>query len=195
MTNFEKQIAFIMELDKMKHIIRQNYLSNAGRKENDAEHSWHLAVMACVLAEHANEKVDVLRTIKMLLVHDVVEIDAGDTYAYDAAANVDKREREVKAAERIFGLLPKEQAEEYRGLWDEFEEMKTPESKFANTIDKFHPFLLNAASGGKSWKEHGVSKTQVLERNKRTHEGSETIWQYQKEQIEIHAAKGDLREE
>lgn len=194
MTNFEKQIAFIMELDKMKQIVRQNYLSDGSRKENDAEHSWHLAVMACVLAEHSNEKIDVLKTLKMLLVHDIVEIDAGDSYAYDPAANVDKRERELKAAERIFGLLPEEQEKEYRGLWDEFEEMQTPESKFANTIDKLHPFLLNAASGGKSWKEHGVRKSQILERNKRTAEGSEKLWQYEREWIDKHVQMGNIIE-
>lgn len=194
MTNFEKQIAFIMELDKMKQIVRQNYLSDGSRKENDAEHSWHLAVMACVLAEHSNEKIDVLKTLKMLLVHDIVEIDAGDSYAYDPAANVDKRERELKAAERIFGLLPEEQEKEYRGLWDEFEEMQTPESKFANTIDKLHPFLLNAASGGKSWKEHGVRKSQILERNQRTAEGSEKLWQYEREWIDKHVQMGNIIE-
>lgn len=195
MTNFEKQISFILELDKMKHIMRQNYLSNGSRKENDAEHSWHLAVMACVLAEHSNQEIDLLKTIKMLLVHDIVEIDAGDTYAYDPAANADKRERELKAAERLFGLLPEEQAEEYRGLWDEFEAMETPEAKFANTIDKVHPFLLNSASGGKSWKEHGVRKTQILERNKRTAEGSEILWKLEEEWIEKHIQMGNLIDE
>lgn len=192
MTDFEKQIAFIMELDKIKYITRQNYLSDGSRKENDAEHSWHLALMAFVLADYANQKIDLLKTMKMLLVHDVVEIDAGDTYAYDAEANLDKRERELKAAERIFGLLPQEQAEEYRSLWDEFEEMTTPEAKFANTIDKIHPFLLNSASGGKSWKEHGVKKSQVLQRNERTHEGSDRLWQYIKEKIDYHVDRGDL---
>lgn len=194
MTNFEKQLAFIMELDKIKHVTRQNYLADGSRKENDAEHSWHLALMAFVLAEYANEKVDVLKTIKMVILHDVVEIDAGDTYAYDAEANYDKKERELKAAERIFGLLPPEQAEEYRKLWDEFEEMETPEAKFANTLDKIQPFLLNAASGGKSWKEHGVRKSQVLERNSRTSEGSESLWEYVKQQIDFQTRNGNLKD-
>lgn len=193
MTDLEKQIQFIMELDKIKHIIRRNYLADGSRRENDAEHSWHLAVMAMVLAEHANQKMDVLRTIKMLLIHDVVEIDAGDTYAYDANGHKDKREREVKAAERIFCLLPGEQAIEFRKLWDEFEEMETAEAKFANALDKIHPFLLNAASNGRSWKEHGIKKSQVIKINERTHEGSEALWQYIKEQIDLQTANGNLQ--
>lgn len=192
MTDFEKQIAFIMELDKIKKIGRQTYLSDASRKENDAEHSWHLALMVFVFADYANEPIDVLRTMKMVLLHDVIEIDAGDTYAYDTEGNKTKREREVKAADRIFGLLPKEQAAEYRGLWDEFEAMETPEAKFANMLDKVQPLLLNDASGGKSWEEHGVKKSQVLARNERTHEGSEELWAYAKSLIEKNAANGKL---
>ena len=135
MTDFEKQISFIMELDKIKKITRQTYLSDGSRKENDAEHSWHLALMAFVLADYANEPVDVLKTMKMVLLHDVIEIDAGDTYAYDTEGNKTKRERELKAADRIFGLLPEAQQKEYRrSLWDEFEAMETPESKFANML-------------------------------------------------------------
>lgn len=195
MTDFEKQISFIMELDKIKKIGRQTYLSDASRKENDAEHSWHLALMAFVLADYANEKIDVLKTIKMVLLHDVIEIDAGDTYAYDTEGNKTKRERELKAADRIFGLLPKEQAEEYRGLWDEFEEMETAEAKFANTLDKVQPLFLNDASGGKSWEEHGVRKNQVLARNERTHEGSEELWAYAKSLIEKNVKAGKLIDE
>ena len=195
MTDFEKQIAFIMELDKIKQITRQTYLSDASRKENDAEHSWHLAVMAFVLADHANERIDVLKTIKMALLHDVVEIDAGDTYAYDTAGNETKRERELAAADRIFGLLPDAQRDEYRGLWDEFEAMETAEARFANMLDKVQPLLLNDASGGRSWEEHGVKKSQVMARNERTHEGSEELWAYAKRLIEKNVEKGRLLDE
>lgn len=195
MTDFEKQISFIMELDKIKKIGRQTYLSDASRKENDAEHSWHLALMAFVLADYANEKVDVLKTMKMVLLHDVIEIDAGDTYAYDTEGNKTKRERELKAADRIFGLLPEEQQREYRGLWDEFEAMETPEAKFANMLDKVQPLLLNDASGGKSWEEHGVKKSQVMARNERTHEGSEALWAYAKSLIEKNVEQGKLLDE
>lgn len=195
MTDFEKQMAFIMELDKIKQIGRQTYLSDASRKENDAEHSWHLALMAFVFADYANEKIDVLKTMKMVLLHDVIEIDAGDTYAYDTEGNKTKRVRELAAADRIFGLLPKEQAAEYRGLWDEFEAMETPEAKFANMLDKVQPLLLNDASGGKSWAEHGVKKSQVMARNARTHEGSEKLWAYAKGLIERNVESGNLLDE
>lgn len=151
--------------------------------------------MAFVLADYANEKIDVLKTIKMVLLHDVIEIDAGDTYAYDTEGNKTKRERELKAADRIFGLLPKEQEREYRGLWDEFEEMETAEAKFANTLDKVQPLFLNDASGGKSWEEHGVRKNQVLARNERTHEGSEELWAYAKSLIEKNVKAGKLIDE
>lgn len=195
MTDFEKQMAFIMELDKIKKIGRQTYLSDASRKENDAEHSWHLALMAFMFADYANEKIDVLKTMKMVLLHDVVEIDAGDTYAYDTEANKTKRERELKAADRIFGMLPEGQAAEYRGLWDEFEAMETAEAKYANMLDKVQPLLLNDASGGKSWSEHGVKKSQVMARNTRTHEGSEELWAYAKNLIERNTAEGKLIDE
>ena len=192
MTDFEKQIQFTMELDKIKKIGRQTYLSDASRKENDAEHSWHLALMAFVLADYSNEPIDVLKTMKMVLLHDVIEIDAGDTYAYDTEANKTKRERELKAADRIFGLLPEAQKSEYRGLWDEFEAMETPESKFANMLDKVQPLLLNDASGGKSWAEHGVQISQVLKRDERVHEGSEEIWAYAKSILEKNVKNGRL---
>ena len=185
MTDFEKQISFIMELDKIKKITRQTYLSDGSRKENDAEHSWHLALMAFVLADYANEPIDVLKTMKMVLLHDVIEIDGNKT----------KRERELKAADRIFGLLPEAQQKEYRGLWDEFEAMETPESKFANMLDKVQPLFLNDASGGISWEEHGVKKSQVLKRDERVHEGSERIWEYAKSLIEKNAKYGKLIDE
>lgn len=195
MTDLNKQIAFIMELDKIKKIGRQTYLSDASRKENDAEHSWHLALMAFVLADYANEEIDVLKTMKMVLLHDVVEIDAGDTYAYDTEGNKTKRERECKAAERIFGILPEKQQKEYRSLWDEFEAMESAEAKFANMLDKVQPLLLNDASCGKSWAEHGVKKSQVMQRNARTHEGSEELWAYAKSLIEKGVAQGKLIDE
>ena len=180
-------------MDKIKKITRQTYLSDGSRKENDAEHSWHLALMAFVFADYANEKIDVLKTMKMVLLHDVIEIDAGDTYAYDTEGNKTKRERELKAADRIFGLLPDAQRMEYRGLWDEFEAMKTAEAKFANMLDKVQPLLLNNASDGKSSVEHGVKESQVLARNSRTHEGSEELWAYAKSLIEENVKKGRLQ--
>jgi putative hydrolase of HD superfamily len=195
MTDFEKQINFIIEMDKVKHIGRQTYLADASRKENDAEHSYHLALMAFILADYANEPIDVLKTMKMVLLHDVIEIDAGDTYAYDEEGNKSKRVRELHAADRIFGLLPEAQMWEYRELWDEFEAMETAEAKFANMLDKVQPLLLNDASGGRSWEEHGVKKSQVLSRNARTHEGSEKIWEYARDIIERATAAGKLLDE
>jgi putative hydrolase of HD superfamily len=189
MTRLEQQMKFILEVDKLKSIIRQNYLIDGSRKEDDADHSWHLALMCALLSEHSNEKIDVIKTIIMVLIHDIVEIDAGDTYAYDASGNVSKKERELVAAERIFNLLPKDQAEEMRALWDEFEEGDTSEAKFANTLDHLQPMLLNAGSNGKSWKEHQITLSQVMKRNQTTHEGSEALWEYQyniiKQQVEI----------
>ena len=189
MTRLEQQMNFILEVDKLKSITRQNYLINGSRKENDADHSWHLALMCAILSEHANVKIDVIKTMTMVLIHDIVEIDAGDTYAYDLSANSSKRERELAAAERIFNLLPEDQAVEMRLLWEEFEEGKTPEAKFAVTLDHMQPMLLNAGSEGKSWKEHQVTISQVMKRNETTHEGSETLWEYQykimKQQVEI----------
>jgi putative hydrolase of HD superfamily len=192
MTRLEKQMNFILEVDKLKSIVRQNYLMNGSHKENDAEHSWHLALMCAILSEHANEKVDIRKTMTMVLIHDIVEIDAGDTYAYDATANTTKRERELAAADRIFQLLPQDQAEEMRLLWDEFEEGNTPEAKFAVTLDHMQPMLLNAGSDGKSWKEHQVTLSQVLKRNETTQDGSKTLWEYQYEVMKQQVAKGNL---
>ena len=174
----EKQISFIREMDKEKFIGRQTYLSDGIRKENDAEHAWHLALMTLLLSEYSNEKIDVLKTMTMVLFHDVVEIDAGDTYAYDEAGKATQHEREQKAAERIYGLLPKEQGEPLLKLWEEFEEQQTPEARFAHTMDNIQPMLLNDASGGLSWREHSVKLSQILGRNKRTALGSEKIWDY-----------------
>lgn len=155
----------MLELDKLKNIYRQTYVLNEDRKENDAEHSWHLAVLAFTLAEYANGPVDVLRTIKMVLLHDVVEIDAGDTYLYDEVGTISKAEREEKAAQRIFGLLPDDQREEFYGLWREFEDKISNEAKFAGILDRMQPLLLNYSKGGISWKEHGIHSSQVKQRN------------------------------
>ena len=194
MERLEQQLNFLLEMDKLKSVIRQTYLADGSRKEDDAEHSWHLAMMAFILAEYANEPIDVLKTMKMVMLHDVIEIDAGDTYAYDTAGNATKRVRELAAADRIFALLPADQAAEFRGLWDEFEAMETMEARFANTLDKVQPLLLNHASGGKSWIEHGVKASQVMGRNARTPEGSEALWQYAKALIEENISKGNIKE-
>lgn len=162
---FIQQMTFLLELDKLKNIYRQTLVLHEDRAENDAEHSFHLAIMASVLAEHAAEPVDVLRTMQMVLIHDVVEIDAGDTYCYDAEGYRDKAEREKKAADRLFSLLPEDQAARYRGLWEEFEARRTPEARFANALDRIQPMVLNFQKGGISWKKHGITTRQVQERN------------------------------
>ncbi len=183
MDRLNRQLAFIREIDKEKFIGRQTYLSDGERKENDAEHAWHSALMAVLLSEYANEPVDVFKTVTMLLLHDIVEIDAGDTYAYDAGGQQTAHEREQQAAERIFGLLPQDQGDQLRSLWEEFEARETPEAKFARVMDNLQPMLLNDATEGKSWVEHGVHLSQVLKRNERTHEGSEALWQYMRERL------------
>ena len=188
----ERQLRFILEVDKSKQVFRQTYLSDGSRKENDAEHSWHLALMCALLGEYANESIDVAKTMVMVLIHDIIEIDAGDTYAYDEAGNATKREREVRAAERIFSLLPEDQAASFRALWEEFEAGETPEAKFALTLDKVQPLLLNDATGGRAWKEHGIRISQVLKRNERTGEGSERLWEHAKGLIEKNAELGRL---
>ena len=174
----KQQFDFIREIDKEKFIGRQTYLSDGARKENDAEHAWHMALMTILLSEYANEEIDVLKTVTMLLIHDLVEIDAGDTYAYDAEGNKTKKHREEKAADRIYGLLPKDQQEKLRALWDEFEARETAEAKFAHAMDHVQPLMLNAATEGKSWIEHGVRLSQVLKRNQSTGDGSEELWEY-----------------
>ena len=165
-TRLQQQLAFILELEHLKNVYRQTYVLHEDRKENDAEHSFHLALMAAVLAEHAAEPVDVLHVMKMVLIHDAVEVDAGDTYAYDTAGNATKAAREQAAADRIFALLPEDQAAEYRALWDEFEARQTPASRFANTLDRIQPLLLNYNKGGLSWKERGIRAEQVISRNR-----------------------------
>lgn len=189
----KKQLDFILEIDRSKEIIRQTYLADGSRKEDDAEHAWHLAIMAVLLSEYANEPVDAAHVMKMVLIHDLVEIDAGDTYAYDTAGNATKRERELKAAERIFSLLPADQAAEYRALWDEFEAAQTPEAKFAGTLDKIQPVLLTDRADGKSWREHGVREEMIRGRNLRTHEGSEVLWEYTEGLITKNVKKGNIK--
>lgn len=192
----EKQFDFFREIDKEKFIGRQTYLTDGERKENDAEHAWHMAIMTVLLAEYANEKIDVLKTVMMLLIHDLVEIDAGDTYAYDEEGKKTQREREEKAAKRIFGLLPEEQGEKLMALWEEFEAYETPEANFAHTMDNIQPVMLNDATDGKAWMEHGVHLSQILGRNKKTAEGSRELWQYAYEKmIAPNAAKGRIIEE
>ena len=193
LNRLEAQLAFLMEADKLKNIYRQTYTrvddlppmpdgSNVTapfpRKENDAEHSFSLALFTAILAEYSNEPIDVLKTMKMVLVHDIVEIDAGDTYCYDDAGNTTKADREQRAAERLFGLLPKEQEDEFRSLWEEFEERQTPEAKFAAVMDRIQPLLLNLSRDGISWQEHGIHLHQVQGRNKLVAEGSQSLSDY-----------------
>jgi len=193
MNRLEAQLAFLMEADKLKNMYRQTYTriddlppmpdgSNVTkpypRKENDAEHSFSLALFTAILAEYSNEPIDVFKTMKMVLVHDIVEIDAGDTYCYDDAGNATKADREKRAADRLFGLLPKEQEDEFRGLWEEFEERKTPEAKFAAVMDRIQPLLLNLSRDGISWQEHGIRLYQVQNRNKLVADGSQTLSDY-----------------
>lgn len=174
----DRQIAFCREIDREKFIGRQTYLTGGERKENDAEHAWHMAIMAVLLSEYANEEIDVLRTVTMLLIHDLVEIDAGDTYAYDEDAKKTQAERERRAADRIFRILPEDQERHFRELWEEFEAWETPEAKFAHTMDNFQPMMLAAATDGKGWEERGIRLSQVLGRNKNSSLGSEELWEY-----------------
>ena len=191
----EKQLAFALEIDKEKNIFRQTHLSNFGRRENDAEHAWHMAVMIYLLKEYANEEFDLAKAMMMALVHDIVEIDAGDTYAYDAEGLATQAEREATAAERIFGILPEDQKNELKGLFEEFDACETPEARFAKVMDNLQPFMLNNSNNGMDWKEHGVCKSQVYRRNKRTSSGSEDIWKYMQEVIEQNVKKGSLKSE
>ncbi len=188
----KQQMDFILEVDKIKNIGRQTYLSDGQRKENDAEHSWHLALMALLLKEHATEDVDVAKVMTMVLIHDIVEIDAGDTYAYDEDGHKTKEIREKAAADRIFGLLPSDQGEYLKELWEEFEAYETPEAKFAHTLDNFQPLMLNDATDGRSWREHEVKKSQVLKRNRKTAEGSSAIMEQICGIVDRNVEKGNL---
>lgn len=194
MERLRKQMQFIMEIDKLKNIYRQSYISDGTRHENDSEHSWSLAMMCILFSEYAPAPVDVLKATKMVLIHDIVEIDAGDTYAYDTAGNATKRAREEKAADRIFNILPVDQAKEMRQLWEEFEEGETMEAKYAITMDKVQPILLNDITGGKAWREHEVTLDKIMNRNKNTGDGANALWEYARELIMENVSKGNIIE-
>ena len=179
----ERQMRFSEEIDKEKRIMRQTYLTGGMERENDAEHAWHMAVMALVLSEYSNEQIDLLRVISMILIHDIVEIDAGDTYAYDEAAKKDQAERERKGADRLFGMLPEDQREHFYALWEEFEEGRTPEARFARTMDNVQPVMLNHLTGGKRWLEKNVKLSSILKRNENTHLGSEALWAFSRDEF------------
>ena len=192
---FEKQLAFILEADKEKNIFRQTHLTGHGRRENDAEHAWHMAMMIYLLREYANEEIDLAKAMMMALIHDIVEIDAGDTYAYDEAALSSQQEREAQAAQRIFGLLPEDQKQEMLALFEEFENFATPEARFARAMDNFQPLLLNDSNDGGDWKGHDVALSQVMKRQRKTALGSDTVWQYAKGIIDKNVAEGKIRNE
>lgn len=192
---FEKQLEFILEADKEKNIFRQTHLSGHGRRENDAEHAWHMAMMVYLLKEYANEEFDLAKAMMMALIHDIVEIDAGDTYAYDTQGKSTQKEREEKAAERIFGLLPAEQKEELKNLFDEFENFATPEARFVRAMDNLQPLLLNDSNDGGDWREHGVKRSQVEKRHSVTKLGSEEISDYAMELIRKNVEKGNIIDE
>lgn len=189
----KKQMDFALEIDKEKNIFRQTHLSGHGRNENDAEHAWHMAIMAYLLQEYSNEPVDITRVMLMCLIHDVVEIDAGDTYAYDAEGLKTQKAREEAAKERIYSLLPEDQKKELAAIFDEFEESKTPESKFAHAMDNLQPLMLNNSNDGGDWREHGVSAKQVYGRQDRTKEGSEKLYEITEQIIKKHVEKGNLK--
>lgn len=189
----KKQLDFALEIDKEKNILRQTHLSGHGRNENDAEHAWHMAIMAYLLREYSNEPVDITRVMLMCLIHDVVEIDAGDTYAYDAEGLKTQKAREEAAKERIYSLLPEDQKKELAAIFDEFEESKTPESKFAHAMDNLQPLMLNNSNDGGDWREHGVSAKQVYGRQDRTKEGSEKLYEITEQIIKKHVEKGNLK--
>jgi putative hydrolase of HD superfamily len=189
-----RQIAFLLEVDKLKSIFRRTYLLDETRHENSAEHSWHLAMMALVLSEHANTPVNPLRVLRMLLVHDIVEIDADDTYIYDTIGAQDKAMREQEAARRIFSLLPPDQESEMHALWEEFEARATPEARFAAALDRLMPMLHNAHTQGRSWREHGIVSSQVLDLNAHIAEGSEALWDYARSVVQEAIRQGFLPE-
>ena len=188
----KQQLSFALEIDKEKNIFRQTHLSGHGRNENDAEHAWHMAVMAYLLREYANEKVDIAKVMLMCLIHDIVEIDAGDTYAYDAEGLKTQKAREEAAKERIFSLLPPDQKAELTALFDEFEEYQTPEAKFAHSMDNLQPLLLNNSNGGGDWREHGVSAATVYTRQSKTKLGSEKLFEVTDQIIQENIKKGNL---
>lgn len=190
----KKQMEFALEIDKEKNIFRQTHLSNHGRNENDAEHAWHMAIMTYLLKEYSNEEIDITRTMIMCLIHDVVEIDAGDTYAYDTEGKKTQKAREDAAKERLYSILPEDQKKELMGIFDEFEENKTPEAKFAHAMDNLQPLMLNNSNGGADWREHGVSSEQVYGRQGGTKEGSEKLFELTDQLIQENIKKGNIKE-
>jgi len=195
MGRLEQQITFVRELDKLKRVRRQTWLTDTSRQENSAEHSWHIAVMALVLAEYApGDDLDIGRVLQMLLIHDIVEIDAGDTFCYDKAAVAQQVEHEERAAERLFGLLPQDLADRFRNLWEEFEARETPESLLANSLDRLQPILNNYYSGGKSWRANGIMRSQVCERNRIVADGAPELWAYIEDLLARAVDKGMLKD-
>ena len=188
----KQQIEFIIEIDKLKQVFRQSILMDGTRRENDAEHSWHLAIMGILLGEYSQEDLDLWRVVKMLLIHDIVEIDAGDTYCYEGTPYADKLEREKKAADRLFNILPPDQKEDFQRLWEEFEKRSTPEARFAAALDRLQPLLHNYKTKGESWKKHAVTSDQVIERNKSILEASKTLWDFAETIINDSIKKGYL---
>ena len=191
--NLLKQVSFIKEIDKLKYIQRKTRLFNSDRHENDAEHSWHLAMMTIVLAEHSDKPIDVLKVVKMVLIHDIVEIDAGDTFIYDSVKNHSNTDEELIAAKRIFGLLPREQAAEFIAIWEEFEEGMTDEAKFAKSMDRFEPLLQNTSNEGGTWAEYDVPYEKVYQKKKVIKESSTSIWNYAENLINESVEKGILK--
>lgn len=189
----EKQFDFALEIDKVKNVYRQTHLTNHGRNENDAEHSWHMAIMAYLLKEYANEDVDITRVMLMCLIHDIVEIDAGDTYAYDSEGLQTQKVREEAAKQRIFSMLPEEQAAEFIALFDEFDGYETAESKFAHAMDNLQPLILNNSNGGSDWKEHQVSVNRVYQRHSKTRLGSEKLFEVTDCILRENVEKGNIR--
>lgn len=192
---FDRQVDFILELDKEKNILRQNHLSGYVRRENDAEHAWHMAIMVYLFKEYANKDFDVAKAMMMALIHDVVEIDAGDTYAYDPKAKLDQKEREDKAAQRIFSILPDDQRDELKALFYEFEACESAEAKFVRAMDNFQPLLLNDVNNGEDWRLHGVTMEQIMNRQKRSAEGSKAIWEETYKIIEKNLEKGNIKKD
>lgn len=190
MEHFEKQLGFLKEIDGMKNILRQTMLIDYSRRENDAEHSWHFAVTAMILEEYAEENIDLFRVLKMALIHDLVELDAGDTFAYDKTGNQDKKIRETAAAERIFGLLPDEQGKEFRSLWEEFDAMQTKDALYAACIDRIQPFINNYFTQGHTWRKGNVKPEQVYERMKPICTVMPKLWKFVTFVIEDSVRKG-----
>lgn len=188
-----KDIEFIVEIDKMKTILRQTSVIGVDKRENDAEHSWHISLMAVVLGEYSNEEVDILKVIKMLLTHDLVELYAGDTFCYDVKGNEDKRERELKAADKIYGMLDEDKGKELRALWDEFEDMKTPEALFAASMDRIQPMLSNYYNDGGTWKKYDVKKESIYKRISPVEKSSSELWEFMIDIIEKAEEKGFIK--